>query len=539
MRQTIRPTPNTNHESRPLFEPSPQGPMSKWSTEIGAPLSSSSKRHRKQASSGVFSVATLPEYQHTRHRPSTSLSAVWSPTGDYVPPPDYSDAQDVSLAAHDTLASADEADEDSDTPPSRKRILKHMRSRTALARVTTTPDIDSVLERSVQALEMSNVLLQSSLSTHTAFSRALMSDNETEELTEWHNELLSRRREIPRIQGPHGKHVIDDEDIIVEQSSLSQSAHHCTGSSRTCVDTPPHSIGAQIHTNSTRLHHSALRTLHQPSMPSLTIHSPSPTTPAYDLLSSIATRAPTLGVEGRSGRKSRHSPFPPSDVTDHQDLSSRSLHPPSAYLLHVTPRASSQRLRSDSSRPHFPKSSLRAIMSPSFFSKPTKDSTMSFPPLSDGRGAEALRIILQRDVAKVAAAQDKMYRQYERPLSCSPRLEHSRYTSRSPNIMHTARPPSPAGSAEWIVVDPPTPPRSDLTDSNYSAPRIVTSARLSAPTSVPRRGPHPPVIRVSLTSGTDDTEAPGFLAEQWKREHRDVRHEDTDREQVQSDGWLL
>ncbi|KAA1466522.1 hypothetical protein DENSPDRAFT_39838 [Dentipellis sp. KUC8613] len=151
------------------------------------------RKHRKRFSLSHLSSdtsATLPEY--------SSVTPPWRSTPvertreredlPYDRPPDYPQ-------------SADEADEDTDssvgsasshisplplspthqrrfrTPTSSRRRPSHRRSTSAST--STDPFLDSLLERSVHALEMSNALLQSSMSTHTSLSTFLASEPST------------------------------------------------------------------------------------------------------------------------------------------------------------------------------------------------------------------------------------------------------------------------------------------------------------------------------------------------------------------------
>ena len=136
------------------------------------------RTHRKRVSALRLSsdtTSTLPEYL---------------PTGfsrDHIvhsdQPPDYPD-------------SAEEADEDTDpdldlvevpqpvfqklSPKRPKRFLPSHKRRHSSQHQSSDPHLDSLLERSVHALEMSNTLLQSSLSTQTSLSAVLALDSPPE-----------------------------------------------------------------------------------------------------------------------------------------------------------------------------------------------------------------------------------------------------------------------------------------------------------------------------------------------------------------------
>ena len=131
------------------------------------------RTHRKRFSATRLSsdtTTTLPEYTSPvwkRHRELPKVD------GDSDRPPDYPE-------------SAEEADEESDTggqiyvvspltppvSPRRSRRYPGRRRQTG-----STSDLDSLLQRSVHALEMSNALLQSSMSTQSSLSTLLASDN--------------------------------------------------------------------------------------------------------------------------------------------------------------------------------------------------------------------------------------------------------------------------------------------------------------------------------------------------------------------------
>ena len=135
-------------------------------------MSSSPRRtHRKRGSALRLSSDTLPEYPllnraHIVHSDQ---------------PPDYPD-------------SAEEADEDTDSDlnlvavphlvsqklsPRRAKHVSpsHKRRNLSQHQLSTDPHLDSLLERSVYALEMSNTLLQSSISTQNSLSSVLALDS--------------------------------------------------------------------------------------------------------------------------------------------------------------------------------------------------------------------------------------------------------------------------------------------------------------------------------------------------------------------------
>jgi hypothetical protein len=169
------------------------------------PKSSSPRRtHRKRVSALRLSsdtTSTLPEYLPVGwHPPQPSL-------GEEDRPPDYPD-------------SAEEADEDTDTdsnvlyapqppPPtplpntssprrSKRFLPTHKRRQSSQnpffqPKEPNDPYLDSLLERSVHALEMSNTLLQSSISTQTSLSTILAPDTPGDSSLEAHAIGLSSR----------------------------------------------------------------------------------------------------------------------------------------------------------------------------------------------------------------------------------------------------------------------------------------------------------------------------------------------------------
>ena len=137
-------------------------------------MSSPRRTHRKRGSASRFSSDTLPEYpllsrDHIVHSDQ---------------PPDYPD-------------SAEEADEDTDSDlnlvavphlvsqklsprRARRASASHKRRHSSQLSLSTDPHLDSLLERSVYALEMSNTLLQSSISTQSSLSSVLALDSPTD-----------------------------------------------------------------------------------------------------------------------------------------------------------------------------------------------------------------------------------------------------------------------------------------------------------------------------------------------------------------------
>ena len=151
-------------------------------------MSSPRRTHRKRGSALRLSSNTLPKYP--------------LPSRDHIvhsdQPPDYPD-------------SAEEADEDTDSdlnlvaiphlvsqklsPRRGKRVSQSHKRRhsSQLSLQSTDPHLDSLLERSVYALEMSNTLLQSSISTQNSLSSVLALDSPPDFTLEAHAHNLSSR----------------------------------------------------------------------------------------------------------------------------------------------------------------------------------------------------------------------------------------------------------------------------------------------------------------------------------------------------------
>ncbi|KAH9948786.1 hypothetical protein B0H21DRAFT_214051 [Amylocystis lapponica] len=173
--------------------------------------------HRKRISalrlSSDSTVSALPAYTSPPWNRSTELDDVSDR------PPDYPD-------------SAEEADEDTDTDdtdsnvlyiqpapsPRRPRRSPHPRSTRRQSSSSGDPYLDSLLARSVHALEMSNVLLQSSMSTQSSLSAVLSSDSIADRSLEARAQLLSSR--ITGNRGLHDTWMEDLDEISQSVESL-------------------------------------------------------------------------------------------------------------------------------------------------------------------------------------------------------------------------------------------------------------------------------------------------------------------------------
>ncbi|KAF9035036.1 hypothetical protein BDZ89DRAFT_1157859 [Hymenopellis radicata] len=174
------------------------------------------RTHRKRISALRLSsdtTATLPEY----NAPSPWQRPDFSSPSDL--PPDYPD-------------SAEEADEDTDddstlvyspqTPsrpsPSPRRTRRFHRRKPSTSPPTTDSFLDSLLERSVHALEMSNALLQqSSLSTHSHFSS---SDSQLDQGPS--RGFSSRLRDVHEVWQDDLEEISRDVDRLFEEGSSSK-----------------------------------------------------------------------------------------------------------------------------------------------------------------------------------------------------------------------------------------------------------------------------------------------------------------------------
>lgn len=187
-------------------------------------------RHRKRLSAlrlSSDSVTTLPPYTSPPWNRQASLDMSYSDR-----PPDYPD-------------SAEEADEDTDTDDSRvvyvqpplppltsprsthvrrshsqllsprshsySSPLSHPSRRQQSAAGSTDPYLDSLLARSVHALEMSNALLQSSISTQSSLSAVLHDEPIADLSLEARAQMLSRR--VSSNRGVHSAWANDLNEI--------------------------------------------------------------------------------------------------------------------------------------------------------------------------------------------------------------------------------------------------------------------------------------------------------------------------------------
>ena len=301
------------------------------------------RTHRKRVRLSTDTTTTLPEYHPTTSstteypQPQPHSSQIF--LEDQVPldkPPDYPDSAEE----------ADEEDTDSErrrdpffvhpfhpvnTPRStaslsvvnrrKQRHYPHKRKFLALPPLSTTssvedPYIDSLLERSVHALEMSNtLLLQNSMSTQTGLSRMVDGDSPVDDMSlEVRGRKLLARMKAPWME--------DLEEITRRVDSLFGKAEvgSTAGSSKTArlrlahrtredlISPPPRVLAQYIETDPSTLgnysHHpvypstewnTSTACLH--SSPALPIVTDKPlsssSTPAYAKLASFVVRRPS------------------------------------------------------------------------------------------------------------------------------------------------------------------------------------------------------------------------------------------------------
>ncbi|KAH9977693.1 hypothetical protein BGW80DRAFT_1455867 [Lactifluus volemus] len=127
------------------------------------------RTHRKRSSITKLSsdtTATLPAYLCTEQLPDDN-------------PPDYPESANEADADSESDHIAPDMLPPARTSPRTRRVHSHGRRHTVSPIISspTDPYLDSLLARSVHALEMSNALLQSSISTHSSLSAALAVDS--------------------------------------------------------------------------------------------------------------------------------------------------------------------------------------------------------------------------------------------------------------------------------------------------------------------------------------------------------------------------
>ncbi|KAF8313398.1 hypothetical protein DL93DRAFT_2167819 [Clavulina sp. PMI_390] len=397
---------------------------------------SHSKHHRHVSNP---SASSLPTYR-SRHAPSGSMasSALWDVAEDS--PPDYSlnaGLNDPFTLPPSDPTSADEADAEYDDgpghpapsslyprlslPPStrdrNRPAIRHRRSRSERPFVTPSrlnprsqpweDQTDAILQRSVQALEMSNALLQSSINTRTSLAHIAADDDDLYDSpshpSTFRIDSLSRRFAAGDI-------------VDAQMDELLASAHDITGglsqSAPTTSFMPTLLPSSATHTpsQSSRLtSHSSRqqkrRSRRSPSPSRFHTSHPSVSTisiddlphnhatPAYSLLSSFDVRnAPSSRRRSSVMRpvtpslpdlRVPHSPAQRSQIP----ANSQDARTPSSSRLLQTRSFESlrsiRRTRRSSPRARFPKSALVGVISPRFFESRVKHQP-SPPPSAMG-----------------------------------------------------------------------------------------------------------------------------------------------------------
>lgn len=136
----------------------------------------SRRTHRKRSSVSKLSsdiVQTLPEYSAPLDWSKTSNSAFFT-VNESDRPPDYPDSEEAD-ADTEEQAVAYVSQRFHLNSPRRTAPYTRRRKRQSVSVPAVDPFLDTLLERSVHALEMSNALMQSSLSTQSSLSALLSS----------------------------------------------------------------------------------------------------------------------------------------------------------------------------------------------------------------------------------------------------------------------------------------------------------------------------------------------------------------------------
>ena len=495
------------------------------------PMASSTsyrRAHRKRVSalrlSSDSTVPALPLY----------TSPSWSRPLEYLEdpsdrPPDYSD-------------SAEEADDDTDggtsdleanssrvlyvpsTPPlsfsPRRSTRRSQSSRTSgsarrLPTPSAEPYIDSLLARSIHALEMSNTLLQSSMSTQTTLSHVLSSGSPTHDSLEVHARKLSARI--------HGNDNVQDswagnlEEISKGVESLFQDGDGASGHQR---DDP---ISQSLPTNglaplADRVKQSHLR------RPSLDFRSPNasscdshlnlsdhhrndliaPAPRAFTIYvdssddPSVITLPQTLGL--RSATQFPPTPLPAEIISPkpkHLDVISASASPPrravdllSSYIARTT---NIMRKSSTGSNSTLSQRNIRRAKSPppnttappsSSHSSPSRRSR-SLTPLRGNSPSLVIRTmtppIEELSASSDSSTSDTLH--VDRTLECLRHIlekQPPRPASATPSIQTRPRPS--------FLIPPVVEPTSGTSTATASVSRLFTKGRHSSST----RPPSPP-----------------------------------------------
>ncbi|KAG1783023.1 hypothetical protein EV702DRAFT_1059671 [Suillus placidus] len=174
--------------------------------------SQSCRTHRKRSSLSRLSsdtVQTLPEYSAPLNWSKTSNSALLG-GNESDRPPDYPDSEEAD-AETEEQAVAYAPQRFQLNLPRRTAPYIRRRKRQSVSVPSTDPFLDALLERSVHALEMSNALMQSSISTQSSLSALLSSEVGPDRSLEVRAMNLSTR--IRLNSGVHGTWMAHLEEI--------------------------------------------------------------------------------------------------------------------------------------------------------------------------------------------------------------------------------------------------------------------------------------------------------------------------------------
>ncbi|KAG1755413.1 hypothetical protein EDB19DRAFT_1661178 [Suillus lakei] len=172
----------------------------------------SRRTHRKRSSVSKLSsdtVQTLPEYSASLNWSKTFNSA-FSEENESDRPPDYPDSEEAD-ADTEEQAVAYAPQRFQLNSPRRTAPYTRRRKRQSVSVPSTDPCLDALLERSVHALEMSNALMQSSISTQSSLSALLSSEVGPDRSLEVRARNLSTR--IRLNSGVHGTWMAHLEEI--------------------------------------------------------------------------------------------------------------------------------------------------------------------------------------------------------------------------------------------------------------------------------------------------------------------------------------
>ena len=189
--------------------------------------------HRKRCSVSKLSsetIQTLPEYSSPPGW-SNSFGSPRPSEGESDRPPDYPETADE--------ADADTEDEQEETVvyvqhhlvhPASRGSSTHMRRRKRAPAPASDPFLDTLLERSVHALEMSNTLLRTTMSTQSSLSTLLSSENESDHVLEVRARNLSTRIRVSsgvhETWMDHLEEISEGVDNLFGDEGRSRSASH-------------------------------------------------------------------------------------------------------------------------------------------------------------------------------------------------------------------------------------------------------------------------------------------------------------------------